>query len=248
MLLCLDCGNTRLKWGMIDDASPGHHWLAQGAMPLAEISRLPHAIAALPHPRQMIACNVASNEAHTALEKNAKIIGAPLFWSESRAAQCGVTNGYEQPAQLGADRWAALIGARQMHSGPGLVVNCGTATTVDMIDANGIFRGGIILPGVDLMRASLAQRTARLPLADGEFRALPRNTRDAIDSGCRLATAGAIERMFALIGQEPDAVCLLSGGAAGSVATLLDIPLRRIDNLVLEGLARIGRSATSSLT
>lgn len=243
MLLCLDCGNTRLKWGMFDDDSPEQHWLAQGALPLAEISELPRAIAALPHPTRMIACNVASNEAHAALEKNAQVIGAPLVWSESCAKQCGVINGYDQPAQLGADRWAALIGARQLHSGACLVVNSGTATTADVLDADGVFYGGIILPGVDLMRASLAHHTARLPLADGEFHALPRNTLDAIDSGCRLATAGAIERMFVLIAEEADAVCLLSGGAADSVATLLDIPLQRIDNLVLEGLARIGSRA-----
>ena len=242
MLLCLDCGNSRLKWGMFDDAAPQPHWLTQGALPLADIAQLPHAITTLPPPERMIACNVASNEVHILLEKNAGIIDAPLIWSKSCAAQCGVTNGYDQPSQLGADRWAALIGARQLHSDACLVVNSGTATTVDILDASGFFRGGIILPGIGLMRVSLAQHTARLPLADGEFHALPRNTQDAIDSGCRLATAGAIEHMFAQIAGEANAVCLLSGGAAECIATLLDIPLRRIDNLVLEGLARIGSS------
>ena len=189
MLLCLDCGNSRLKWGMFADTAQQPHWLIQGALPLADIDQLPHAIATLPHPERMIACNVASNEVHMLLEKNAGIIDVPLVWSKSCAAQCGVTNGYDQPGQLGADRWAALIGARQMHSGACLVVNAGTATTVDV-----------------------------------------------------LAQAGAIERMFAQIAGETDAVCLLSGGAAECIATLLDIPLRRIDNLVLEGLARIGSS------
>lgn len=89
------------------------------------------------------------------------------------------------------------------------------------------------------MRTALAHHTARLPLAKGDFQALPRNTRAAIASGCLQATSGAIERMFRPIADDPAAICLLSGGAAGHFANLLDIPLRHVENLVLEGLARV---------
>lgn len=238
MLLCLDCGNTRLKWGAWE---PGQgRWLAQGALALADIARLPEEIRGLPRAGRILGCIVAGNEARAAIETAATTIGAPLAWNASRVAQCGVTNGYEEPAQLGADRWAALIGARHLHShGPCLVVTAGTATTVDRLDADGTFRGGLILPGVDLMRTALAHHTARLPLAEGDFQPLPCNTRAAIASGCLQATAGAIERMYRPLAGEADAVCLLSGGAADRFAALLDIPLRRVENLVLEGLARI---------
>ncbi len=111
------------------------------------------------------------------------------------ASAGGVVNGYDNPAQLGADRWAALIGARGLHAGPALVVMAGTATTVDCLDAQGVFRGGLILPGLDLMRRSLARNTAGLPEACGGYRVLPTNTDDAIVSGCIAATVGAIERM-----------------------------------------------------
>lgn len=240
MLLCLDCGNTRLKWGMQGET---RQWLAQGALALAEIARLPQEVRALPRPQRIVACNVAGAAAHAEIDACATAIGAPILWVESRAEQCGVKNSYDDPAQLGADRWAALIGARQAYAGSCLVVNAGTATTADVLDADGIFQGGIILPGIDLMRTALAHNTARLPLASGGFRALPRNTREAISSGCLLATAGAVGRMFKLISTQDNAICLLSGGAAESVAALLDIPLRRIDNLVLEGLAHIGSAA-----
>ena len=241
MLLCLDCGNTRLKWGAYEPEQ--QQWLAQGALALAEIVRLPQEIHELPRPARIIGCSVASNETRTEIEACAAVIGAPITWNESRAEQCGVRNGYDEPAQLGADRWAALIGAHYLHpSGPCLVVNAGTATTIDTLDVDGTFRGGIILPGIDLMRAALARNTARLPLAAGDFATQPRNTRTAIASGCLQATVGAVERMYVPLAAEPDALCLLSGGAADSFAALLDIPLRRIDNLVLEGLARIASS------
>ena len=241
MLLCLDCGNTRLKWGAWDPLQ--RRWLAQGALALAEIGRLPREVRALLNftpPERIVGCIVASHETRAAIEAGAAALGAPLVWNDSRAAQCGVSNGYEEPGQLGADRWAALIGARHLHpDAPCLVVNAGTATTIDRLDADGMFRGGLILPGVDLMRTALAHHTARLPLAAGDFQELPNNTRAAIASGCLQATAGAIERMYRPLAGAADAVCLLTGGAADSFAALLDIPLRRIENLVLEGLARI---------
>jgi len=235
MMLCIDCGNTRIKWGLHN----GRQWLEQGALLLTEIDRLPGLFASLPLPAQVIACNVASDEVRDLVQAAVAALGLPLIWAVSRAQQCGVKNTYDDPAQLGADRWAALIGARHVHAGPCLVVNAGTATTVDVLDAEGVFQGGLILPGVSLMRTALSRDTARLPLAAGVFSPLPRNTADAIASGSLQATLGAIIRMFAQIAASPAAICLLSGGAAGALEPLLQAPLRRIDNLVLEGLAQM---------
>ncbi|MFA7270315.1 MAG: type III pantothenate kinase [Sterolibacterium sp.] len=233
MLLCIDCGNTRLKWGLHD----GRRWLAQGMTALNEIDQLPRLLAGQPCPTRAFACNVASETTGAAIEMAAIKLGLELVWAESCAAQCGVKNGYDNPAQLGADRWMALIGARHLHHGACLSVNAGTATTVDLLDAEGVFQGGLILPGVNLMQVALARDTARLPLATGRFSRLPRNTADAIVSGALLATAGAITRMFEQLAPNPDAICLLSGGAAGLLEPLLNMPLRRVDNLVLEGLS-----------
>ena len=239
-LLCLDCGNTRLKWGL----RAGESWLDQGAVPTAEIDSLARLLASAPPPARAIACNVAGPAARAALAALAENLGVGLAWCSSVARQCGVENGYQDPAQLGVDRWAALIGAHGLRSSACLVVLAGTATTIDLLDAGGVFRGGLILPGIALMRASLATNTAQLPGAGGSYSDLPRSTADAIASGCLQATAGAIERMFARIAGQRDAICMVSGGAANELLPLLDQPIAMVDNLVLEGLARMADEHT----
>lgn len=233
MILCLDAGNTRLKWGLFDaQMNPS----AGGALAYTALDQLDTPVAEL-----AVLANVAGADIGERIAALLSRTGIPLHRAVAVASQCGVTNGYDVPAQLGVDRWAALIGARGRQPGPCLVVMAGTATTVDLLDAGGIFRGGLILPGLDLMRTSLTRNTAQLGPAAGEFRGLPTNTADAIMSGCLHAQAGAIERQFARIAREPDALCLLGGGAAPALAPLLSIPFLRVDTLVLEGLARIGR-------
>lgn len=232
-ILCIDCGNTRLKWGLREV----DRWLAQDALPTLEAERLRDALPQLP--TRIIACNVAGPAAGAHIEALAGCLAVPFSWVRAQSSQCGVTNRYDNPSQLGADRWAALIGARGLHRGASLVVNAGTATTIDVLDGEGIFQGGLILPGLALMQSSLARNTAGLPLAQGEFRDLPRNTDNAIASGCLNATLGAIERMFDRIADAPNALCLLSGGAAEGIPNELKIPCRRVPHLVLEGLARI---------
>ena len=124
-----------------------------------------------------------------------------------------------------------------------MVVVCGTATTIDILASDGVFKGGIIMPGVGLMLRSLHEGTAALPDQGGEFIAYPTQTVDAIASGCQHAQAGAIERLYAVEHRvTPDIVCLLSGGAAGAVAPRLSIPFQLHDNLVIEGLYRISQT------
>ena len=237
MMIAIDAGNTRIKWGV----NTGTAWIAQGALPTSEAARLAEVSLAWPA-APIVACNVAGDAVEAAICTALAERFAPPLWLRSSAGVCGVSNSYDWPERLGADRWAALIGARGRLSSACLVVCAGTATTVDWLDASGTFRGGLILPGVDLMRASLARNTAQLPLADGNFRCEPRNTSDAIVSGCLHAQIGAIERMFAKLAAAPGAVCLLTGGAAQGLVPLLNIPFQLTENLILEGLARFGAS------
>ncbi|NJD33969.1 MAG: type III pantothenate kinase [Betaproteobacteria bacterium] len=238
MLLCLDAGNTRLKYGLHD----GRDWRGQGALNHDAVDDL---VAQLPaRPTRIVACNVAGAAVRQRIEALAASLAIPLDWLASTAAACGVRNGYDTPQQLGADRWAALIGARAAHSGACIVVMAGTASTIDALDDSGLFRGGLILPGLSLMHAALARNTADLPHASGRFQPLPTNTDDAIVSGAIHATLGAIERMRRTLGANP--LCLLSGGAAAELAPHLDSPHRVIDNLVLEGLVHFGAACASS--
>jgi type III pantothenate kinase len=154
-----------------------------------------------------------------------------------------VKNRYERPEQLGTDRWASLIAARALHAGPCLVVNAGTATTVDMLDGDGSFLGGAILPGVDLMRFVLHEHTGRLPLDEGMLQDTPRNTLDAIETGCRHAQAGAVERIYRKFRDMDGApLCIVGGGAGRALVDQLSMPRRYVENLVLEGLAHIALS------
>ena len=122
-----------------------------------------------------------------------------------------------------------------------MVVNAGTATTVDALNGAGEFLGGIIIPGFDLMHEALAENTARLSAERGEFSAFPRSTRDAITSGAVQALCGAVERvrdaMRAAGHGEP--VMIVSGGASELLARHLGTPVRVVDKLVLEGLVQI---------
>ena len=218
--------------------------------PPASSPRPKSCAAKLPTPGHIVISNVAGTRIRASLIRVLETWpdAPPPYWLVPQDEQCGVRNSYRNPAQLGSDRWAALIGARHLLGArPAMVVVCGTATTIDFLAADGLFKGGIIMPGVGLMLPSLHEGTAALPDQGGEFFAYPTQTVDAIASGCQHAQAGAIERLYAIESrQTADTVCLLSGGAAGAVAPRLSIPFQLQDNLVLEGLYRIAQVTSAA--
>jgi type III pantothenate kinase len=232
-VLAIDCGNTVMKWGLHRDGA----WVRRDAVPLGAIVRLEPQWRALGPVDKIVVSNVAGHAVGLEIERLVARWPVLPVHVVAKRSECGVVNGYDRPEQLGADRWAALIGARAMERGACLVVDAGTATTADILGADGSFRGGVILPGIELMKRALAQHAAQLPLSEGDMVAEPRRTADAIETGCLLAQAGAIERLHA--GMEPGARCLLSGGNAAKIARALRIEARVVDNLVLEGLLKI---------
>ena len=237
MILAIDAGNSRVKWGWHD----GGRWSSLSTVSLIEFAAANHDInpfaATHENPERIVISNVAGDGAHQLIINWTSIFDAEPLWLKGEAERCGVRSCYERPDQLGPDRWAALVAARALHEGPCLVVNAGTATTADVLSAQGEFLGGLILPGIDLMRFVLHEHTGRLPLQEGRFVQTPRNTVDAIETGCRHAQAGAVERMFRVAGA--GAQCLVSGGAGMALIGQLSMPCRYVENLVLEGLARI---------
>ena len=236
-VLAIDAGNTRIKWGVHD----GARWAATGSVATAGAARLAEAFADAPAAPHAIASNVAGPGVATALENACSRRGATLRFIRSEAQQAGVTNGYREPAQLGPDRWASLIAAHAMGGGHKLVVNAGTALTIDALTAEGRFLGGLIVPGPALMRRSLDRGTAGLRLTEGEFHDFPRATPDAITSGAIQAGAGAVARLredMAKGGPAP-ALIVLSGGAAAELAPHLPIAFEVRENLVLDGLVLI---------
>ena len=247
-ILAIDAGNSRIKWGVHEDGS----WEAQGWVATHQAARLTRAWARLDRPGAIMAANVAGVRVARALATAARRFKRRIRFVKSAVAQCGVRNTYAHPGQLGADRWAALIGAWNLHRGPCVVVNAGTTMTVDALDGEGVFLGGMIVPGAELMRAALARSTARLRPRPGRFAFFPSRTADAIESGSVNALAGAVERMLRFMQQAGQAAPLtvLSGGAAQLITPQLNGTVEVVDNLVLEGLICIAlereQSAVSS--
>jgi type III pantothenate kinase len=235
MILAIDAGNTRVKWGWHD----GTRWCALYDTPLATLAgRSDNPLADGPRrPERIVVSNVAGPEAGGRLLEWTSAWTVETCWLRAERQRCGVTNLYDRPEQLGADRWAALIAARALQTGDCLVICAGTATTVDLLSAGGQFLGGTILPGITLMKAALHRNTGGLPLGEGSAREHPRNTLDAIHTGCLDAQAGAIERMRRRL--PGDAACVVSGGAGRELLPALPFPARYVENLVLEGLLRV---------
>jgi type III pantothenate kinase len=251
-VLLIDIGNTFAKWGRYTFLDSNHtlgqahnHCTAYGRVLIDELPALGRDWRKHPVPKKIVVSNVAGTRVRTPAMRAFEVWSdAPEpQWITSQPEQCGVTNGYLNPMQLGSDRWAALIGAKALiGQRPALVAVCGTATTIDLLSAKGEFLGGAIMPGLGLMQRSLHERTAALPDAQGDYIDYPRQTVDAIASGCAHAQAGAVERLYQLHRKNhPDLVCLISGGAAVTVGPRLTIDFRYHENLVLEGLFHIAQ-------
>ncbi len=242
MILAIDAGNSRVKWGCYENGT----WSTMGAVAHAQIDSMATALQGTVVPQKIMISNVAGPQIQQAISAALEQFNTSPHWLKPTTICCGVTNGYEDPSRLGSDRWAALIGARREKSGPLLVVNAGTALTIDAMTAAGEFLGGLIVPGARLMMRSLTTGTAQAHATDGEFSQFPTNTTDAIYSGALNAALGAISRMrealAAHTGSSP--TCVISGGAAAAmIPHLLSSPTREVSHLVLLGLAIISEAA-----
>jgi len=239
-LLAIDSGNTAIKWGLHD----GNQWLARGSVLQSDRQTLKRAWEALPSPESVLISNVAGLQAANDLKTLLEPWHVPPCWITARASQCGVTSHYAKPEQLGCDRWAALIAAWHNMQQACLVVDVGTAMTVDALSCTGEFLGGIILPGPNVMQQMLTDRTGTLmPPVACSFQDFPVNTDNALYSGMIQALAGAVERMHRLFvnhlkKQVPVAV-IITGGSATLLDQHIHVPHRIADNLVLEGLVII---------
>ena len=245
--LAIDIGNTRLKWALYTAPHPGAVLLDQGASFLETIDELAERDwKRLREPSSMLGCVVAGDAVRRRVEEQMELWDIEPHWVVPSKHEAGLTNGYDFPSRLGADRWVALAGARSrvLAAGaprPALVVMVGTAVTVDALDAEGRFLGGLILPGFGLMLRALEQGTAGLKVPTGEVVDFPTNTSDALMSGGANAISGAIERQARRLqqrtGQEP--MLLMSGGAATKLAPITDLPFETEDALIFEGLLLI---------
>ncbi len=167
---------------------------------------------------------------------------APLF-ARSSSFCAGVSNAYEEPGRLGVDRWLAVIAAFHCHPEGALVVDAGTALTIDLVDARGQHLGGYILPGLNLMQQSLRQDTARIRYNEASAPALEpgRSTAEAVANGAALAAAASVAAARAQARERlgHSSAALLTGGDAPLLMRLLDEKAEGFEyspDLVLDGL------------
>ena len=234
-ILLVDIGNSRIKWVLNQDGQE----LARGNHLLAEAETFSAAIRNLARPERVLACNVAGESGQAVLTAAIRVWGLVPQWVMATRQAYGVSNCYASPEKLGPDRWAALVAAHARGQGDALVISLGTAMTVDWLRASGEFAGGMIVPGLRLMREALAQGTKGVGLQQGKTGGFACNTADAVETGLAFALSGAVRQARQTVmdatGQAP--VCLITGGDGAWLASLLDFPLTVVPDLVMQGLA-----------
>ena len=253
-ILLIDIGNSRIKWALLRGTRLGRQQVfpleGGGAAGFAAVCALAGKITAV------IAVSVAGQTRDRTLARCLKAAGLPTpqFITSSREAG-GVQNGYRDVWRLGADRWVAAIGAwheaGQRH--PVCVMDVGTATTVDVVDAAGVHQGGLIAPGPSLMVSSLLKGTRGIAVrAQGSRRRghspLATDTGSAILAGALEASAALIERSALQARQRfgQGTRVYLTGGGAGALVPLLQLDCTVLPDLVLRGLAVLARNAASA--
>jgi type III pantothenate kinase len=238
--LLLDAGNTRLKWVMLEDGL----WREQGSAYYSDLSALAQIL------KSGTDCYIAC-VARAQHEDRINMLLAPFAitptWLVAEAGFMDVRNCYTQPQQLGVDRWMGLIAARQRTQAPTLVVSVGTAMTVDALAADGMFLGGLIVPGATMMRQALQQGTARVAEVSGSWQAFPHSTPDAVESGIVAALCGAIQLQHARLAEKAGLLprCILTGGDADKLLPHLGMTVEHVPALVLEGIDCVAGEGTA---
>ena len=196
-------------------------------------------------PESAFAINVAGATVEAAIADKLKAcFGVELSMVRTAEHFGDVVNGYSATGQLGADRWAAIVGAWQLYHRPVCIIDAGTAVTIDAVAQDGCHQGGIILPGLALMYASLNSDTSDIvgfvkqsdgPLAGNEW--FGTDTRSAVERGVLFMLSAAINRAITEISKTGDMpVIILTGGDAEIIGPLIAQPVEYHPLLVLEGL------------
>lgn len=242
MILELDLGNTRGKWRLVGAGEV----VARGTLTVEDIhrGRLPAQWSQLP-PKRVRAANVAGQEVAAGLEQALRAeFGLPVEFARVEPSCAGVTCAYRESERLGVDRWLAVLAAHDRDSGAALVVDCGSAVTLDLLDTGGRHLGGYILPGLELMRRALYRDTAAVQVSQAFVAGMSldpgESTDQAVNRGLPLMVLGAMDRALRYLQRERGAVgprLWLTGGDAGLISSLCEWPHELVPELVLEGLA-----------
>ncbi len=243
MKLLLDMGNSSITWGCYGNTGYDHG----GCFFYSEqdhVTQLEKNLELATPPETVLLASVASDADNARLQEWVLDKWQCAFWQANTGKRFkDLVNRYDNVQQMGVDRWLAMIAAREEFESALCVVDCGTAVTLDLVEASGKHAGGFILPGSRLMQQSLLENTDRIRVtASGEPALEPAaNTRDALSRGACLAMVAAIERACSdFQATIPDRLqCIMTGGSANELIPLLGIPVHHRPQLVLDGLAML---------
>lgn len=244
-ILAVDSGNSHIKWGI----HSANHWLFKSELCNTGIDNLDKEWCELKPLDFIVASSVSHPSIKSRLNQLLNKTGSDPYWVVPKAYQCGVTNNYINTSRLGSDRWASMIAAWNFFHYPCLVVNVGTAMTIDAISENGVFIGGYIFPGPYLLKQSLVENTQIGLIETADYQDFPQSTSDAIQSGIITALIAFIEKIQQLfLKHQGYSVnkCILTGGGAHIIKPYLQVPCIEVDNLVLEGLTIIANDLLQS--
>ena len=243
MMLLVDAGNTAIKWGLYkageivitDRFVHRDHEITE---------QLTRSWKSLQQPADICIANVAGQALGDALSAwiRQQWSLTPRFVSTTDEA-CGVKNAYPVAEDLGVDRWAALIAAHHHTRDAACIIDCGTAITVDVLAADGQHQGGLIIPGIELLKQVVREDTAGVrPRTEIQAATLYANSTAAgVHGGAVYMAVAAIDRIITDVAatQNQDLEVVITGGDAGKMLPLLARSAHHDPALVLKGLAII---------
>lgn len=246
MKLLVDIGNSRCKFALSDGQSVRSAFTLDNREVSEEILNS-HCSESL-QPGSAWISSVGPEQVFTTIDlwisRRFNLIASRVRVSDK---SCGISNGYHDLEKLGVDRWIAAIGARSVEQNLDvLVIDVGTAITIDWLSHNNVFEGGVILPGYDLMHRALVGNTEGIESnMRHTSRIIGKTTTECVNSGISYGLVGAVERIVREMQQQIKKQCrvIITGGGADALSGKLNIDCHAEPRLVLLGLARIAQRA-----
>lgn len=253
-ILLVDVGNSAVKWSLFTEAKNGGVSEMSHQYYPADISAdfYNDCWEGIERPTRVVVSCVARKHVWQSLEQSCEELwGIKPEKISSIKDGFGLVNAYESPAELGSDRWCAMIGACHEIQSDLIVVSCGSAITVDVVryEKNqqvAKHLGGYILPGLTMMKKSLSTQTAEVnieTMISPPSLAPASSTTGCVNAGVYLAAVKLIEAVFKQqLDNSTNTQCLIAGGDAGLIADLLSIKYVMMPDVVLRGLAYIAET------
>jgi type III pantothenate kinase len=239
-MLCIDVGNTRIKWCVWQGNQMQHKAVVEYESTQL-IDLLEQSFSRL-EPQDVVVSCVASLQVNEIIALwFSRAWQRQVYFVGSKKQQLGVINSYKNEQQMGVDRWVAMLAAFHRHQSAVFVIDCGTAITLDLVDDAGAHLGGLILPGLNMMRQSLYQGANGIQSQQGNEVLFASNTQDAVSGGCFHLLISGLKGLYQQYRKQIKGrmVCVITGGDGEKVAKHMECDCQFEADLILYGLRLI---------